>query len=171
MPEQERGSSRGGFQTVSVFVSEIRCVSCRVVLPHCSCEQTLFPDSAGISAAAAASGGAGHDSDEDDDEDEDDEESLPVYAMRVSIAKLMLEVGQPVPAALILERLLLEDDTVPEVWFLIAAAYRDSSRLATARQYLTTLEEVSFTLVSWVDGWHLLKTIPPPSLSEHVQSY
>ena len=67
---------------------------------------------------------------------------MPPYPMRVNIAKLMIEVGQPAAAAIVLERLLLEDDTNTEVWFLIAAAYRDSKRPATARQYLATLQDV-----------------------------
>jgi predicted Zn-dependent protease len=80
--------------------------------------------------------------DSDAEDEEDDATDLPPYAMRVSIAKLMIEVGEPAAAAHVLDRLLFEDDSVPEVWFLIAAAYRDSRRPATARQYLETFCEV-----------------------------
>jgi hypothetical protein len=71
-----------------------------------------------------------------------DEDSLPPYPLRLSIAKVLIEVGLLKGAIRVLERLLLEDDTVSEVWFLLSAAYRDTKRPGTARQYLVTFVEV-----------------------------
>jgi tetratricopeptide (TPR) repeat protein len=86
--------------------------------------------------------GAADDSEDEENEGDGLDESLPEYGLRVSAAKLMMEVGQPAAAAIVLERCLLEDDGNSEVWFLIAAAYRDSKRPALARQYLNQLLEV-----------------------------
>jgi hypothetical protein len=58
------------------------------------------------------------------------------------VAKVLIEVGMLKGAIRVLERLLLEDDTVSEVWFLLSATYRDTKRPATARQYLVTFLEV-----------------------------
>lgn len=71
-----------------------------------------------------------------------DDDSLPPYTLRLSVAKVLIEVGMLKGAIRVLERLLLEDDTVSEVWFLLSAAYRDTKRPATARQYLVTFLEV-----------------------------
>ncbi len=76
-----------------------------------------------------------------------DDENLPPYPLRLAVAKLLIEVSLRKPAIAILERLLLEDDTVPEVWFLVSACYRDTRRPATAKQYLTALLEVRWCCV------------------------
>lgn len=57
--------------------------------------------------------------DEDDDGDDDDEEAaVPDFATRVSLARLLMEVGMEEEALGVVERLVLEDDGSVEAWYL-----------------------------------------------------
>ncbi len=71
-----------------------------------------------------------------------DDDNLPSYPVRLALAKLCIEVERLKDAITVLDRLLFEDDTNTEVWFLIAACFRDTGRPATARKYLATLLQV-----------------------------
>ena len=84
---------------------------------------------------------AGNDNDGDDDDDEaedidvDDEERTPSYEFRFETAKLLLELDTTTEAAAeILEGLLEENDMVPDVWLLLAVAYRAGGESASARE-------------------------------------
>ncbi|CAD6587989.1 MAG: hypothetical protein ASARMPREDX12_003071 [Alectoria sarmentosa] len=57
---------------------------------------------------------------DDDDEEEDVEEegAVPEFATRVSLARLLMEVGMEEEALAVLERLVLEDDGSVEAWYL-----------------------------------------------------
>ncbi|CAK0774421.1 hypothetical protein CVIRNUC_004166 [Coccomyxa viridis] len=59
----------------------------------------------------------------DDSEDEQDDDSMPSYEFRVETAKLLIELDEDNHAAVqVLEMLIAEDDTVPEVWYLLGLA-------------------------------------------------
>jgi kinesin family protein 5 len=65
--------------------------------------------------------------------DEDDEPSLPSYEFRFEAAKLLIELEETMEtAADVLEGLLQENDTVPDVWLLLAVAYRAGGELEAA---------------------------------------
>jgi len=65
--------------------------------------------------------------------DEDDEPSLPSYEFRFEAAKLLIELEETLEtAADVLEGLLQENDTVPDVWLLLAVAYRAGGELEAA---------------------------------------
>jgi kinesin family protein 5 len=65
--------------------------------------------------------------------DEDDEPSLPSYEFRFEAAKLLIELEETMEtAADVLEGLLQENDTVPDVWLLLAVAYRSGGELEAA---------------------------------------
>ena len=51
-----------------------------------------------------------------------DESSPPSYDLRLSAAKLLMEVGQPNEAAELLQGLRLEHDDQLEAWYLLACA-------------------------------------------------
>jgi len=51
------------------------------------------------------------------------EDDWPPYAIRVSIAKVLIEVSQVETATELLEKLTHEDDEDAEVWYLLALAY------------------------------------------------
>lgn len=75
------------------------------------------------------------DDDEDDDESDMDEDDmgLPSYEFRFEAAKLLLELDDTMEiAADVLEGLLQENDTVPDVWLLLAVAYRAGGELEMA---------------------------------------
>ncbi|CAD6590245.1 MAG: hypothetical protein ASARMPRED_004693 [Alectoria sarmentosa] len=56
---------------------------------------------------------------DDEDEDEEEEEgAVPEFATRVSLARLLMEVGMEEEALAVLERLVLEDDGSVEAWYL-----------------------------------------------------
>ena len=81
------------------------------------------------------------DDDDDDDDDEaedidvDDEDRTPSYEFRFETAKLLLELDTTTEAAAeILEGLLEENDMVPDVWLLLAVAYRAGGESASARE-------------------------------------
>lgn len=70
--------------------------------------------------------------DEESDMDED-EMGLPSYEFRFEAAKLLLELDDTMEiAADVLEGLLQENDTVPDVWLLLAVAYRAGGELEMA---------------------------------------
>ena len=62
-------------------------------------------------------GGLGHE-DDDDDNDDDDGAAVPDFATRVSLARLLMEVGMEEEALGVVERLVLEDDGSVEAWYL-----------------------------------------------------
>jgi hypothetical protein len=65
--------------------------------------------------------------------DDDDEPSLPSYEFRFEAAKLLIELEETMEtAADVLEGLLQENDTVPDVWLLLAVAYRAGGELEAA---------------------------------------
>ena len=81
------------------------------------------------------------DSEEEDNEEEDNEEEdneddrRPSYEFRFETAKLLLELDTTTDAAAeILEELLEENDMVPDVWLLLAVAYRAGGQGDSARE-------------------------------------
>lgn len=86
--------------------------------------------------------------DDDDDEEEEDEDGngdekkgermLPSYEFRFETAKLLLELDDSTAtAADILEGLLEENDAVPDVWLLLAVAYKAGGELESAAEAAT----------------------------------
>lgn len=60
---------------------------------------------------------------------------LPSYEFRFETAKLLLELDENTEtAAAVLEGLLEENDTVPDVWLLLAVAYRSGGELEAAAE-------------------------------------
>ena len=76
------------------------------------------------------------DSEEEDSEEEDNEDDRrPSYEFRFETAKLLLELDTTTDAAAeILEELLEENDMVPDVWLLLAVAYRAGGQGDSARE-------------------------------------
>jgi predicted Zn-dependent protease len=74
--------------------------------------------------------------DTDVEEDEDEERGrIPSYEFRFETAKLLLELDSTTEtAAEILEELLEENDSVPDVWLLLAVAYRAGGELESAAE-------------------------------------
>lgn len=61
--------------------------------------------------------------------------TLPSYEFRFETAKLLLELDDSMEtAASVLEGLLEENDTVPDVWLLLAVAYRSGGELEAAAE-------------------------------------
>lgn len=58
----------------------------------------------------------------DVDDDGSGTDFLPVYEFRTSTARLLLEVDMAAEARVVLERLVLEDDEICEVWILLGHA-------------------------------------------------
>lgn len=88
-------------------------------------------------------GGVHGDDDESDDashageeiDEENDPSSQPSYEFRFETAKLLLELDVTTEtAAEILEELLEENDMVPDVWLLLAVAYRAGGDEESARE-------------------------------------
>ena len=88
-------------------------------------------------------GGVHGDGDESDDaphggeeiDEENDPSSQPSYEFRFETAKLLLELDVTTEtAADILEELLEENDMVPDVWLLLAVAYRAGGDEESARE-------------------------------------
>ena len=101
-------------------------------------EEPIKEETAAIAEVTKKSGAEAEDEDEGDeiemDEDED-ELDLPSYEFRYETAKLLLELDETMDvAADILEGLLAENDTVPDVWLLLAVAYRAGGELEAAAQ-------------------------------------
>lgn len=70
-----------------------------------------------------------------EEEDIEDERVLPSYEFRFETAKLLLELDHTTEtAADILEGLLDENDSVPDVWLLLAVAYRAGGELESAAE-------------------------------------
>lgn len=78
------------------------------------------------------------DNEDNDNEEEKDESILPSYEFRFETAKLLLELDDSTAtAADILEGLLEENDTVPDVWLLLAVAYKAGGELESAAEAAT----------------------------------
>ena len=75
------------------------------------------------------------DGEKDVEEDVEDDRVLPSYEFRFETAKLLLELDHTTEtAADILEGLLDENDSVPDVWLLLAVAYRAGGELESAAE-------------------------------------
>lgn len=48
----------------------------------------------------------------------DSEDSVPTFASRINLSKLLIETGEYETALEVLERLQLEDDQLPDLWYL-----------------------------------------------------
>lgn len=72
------------------------------------------------------------------EENDENDDALPSYEFRFETAKLLLELDTTTDtAAEILEELLEENDMVPDVWLLLAVAYRAGGEMASAREAAT----------------------------------
>ena len=100
-------------------------------------------DKAGGETGETGEGGVHGDDDESDDashggeeiDEENDPSSQPSYEFRFETAKLLLELDVTTEtAAEILEELLEENDMVPDVWLLLAVAYRAGGDEESARE-------------------------------------
>lgn len=96
-------------------------------------------DAEGAPEMSAAAGGQ-HSSEEDSVPEEPPE--LPEYEIRMTTAKLLIELGQHNRAVAVLEQLLLDDAEVVEVWYLLAIASQqlfrrsnDEAALMVAAEY------------------------------------
>ena len=70
---------------------------------------------------------------DEEEEDDDDNRSIPSYEFRFEAAKLLIEWEETrATAADVLEMLLQENDTVPDVWLMLAEAYRAGGELEAA---------------------------------------
>ena len=100
-------------------------------------------DGDGKAGGETGEGGVHGDDDESDDaphggeeiDEENDPSSQPSYEFRFETAKLLLELDVTTEAAAeILEELLEENDLVPDVWLLLAVAYRAGGDEESARE-------------------------------------
>lgn len=100
-------------------------------------------DGDGKAGGETGEGGVHGDDDESDDaphggeeiDEENDPSSQPSYEFRFETAKLLLELDVTTEtAAEILEELLEENDMVPDVWLLLAVAYRAGGDEESARE-------------------------------------
>lgn len=77
----------------------------------------------------------GKDNNEEDEEEDDEQGRIPSYEFRFETAKLLLELDSTTEtAAEILEELLEENNSVPDVWLLLAVAYRAGGELESAAE-------------------------------------
>jgi len=74
-----------------------------------------------------------------------DIEGKPSFEFRTSSAKLFLELNEPRTSVDILEDLLLEEDEIAEIWFLLGTAYTFISK-KSARQCLEKAKTLLLTL-------------------------
>jgi tetratricopeptide (TPR) repeat protein len=77
-------------------------------------------------------------------------DELPSYGFRISTAKLFIELQSYPEAIAILDQLLLEDEDVTEVWYLLALAHQMAEdfdncaeTVANALQHVKTCDEMS----------------------------
>jgi len=64
------------------------------------------------------------------------------YELRVKVVKDLLELDGSDHAVDMLERLLEEDDSSPELWYLMAVAYRQQEELDSALDYTTRAQQM-----------------------------
>ncbi|PSC76490.1 putative assembly chaperone of rpl4 [Micractinium conductrix] len=119
---------------------------------------------AAAAAAAAKAEGSGSEEEEEGEEemeleDDSDVEELPSYEFRFETAKLLLELDESVDtASQVLEQLLEENDTDPNVWLLLALCCQGGGDLEGA---LECAEE----------GMKLCKLLQLPSDNEMVTGF
>lgn len=77
-----------------------------------------------------------------------DDVALPSYEFRFECARLLLELDPEAmeTAAAVLEGLLEENDSVPDVWLLLAVAYREGGELESAAEAAVEGAKVARTL-------------------------
>lgn len=80
--------------------------------------------------------------------DEDEDEDLPTFEFRFETAKLLIELDAKTEAATqVLEGLIAEDDTVPDVWYLLGLSlhaggeFEDALTAANEAERLITLRK------------------------------
>jgi tetratricopeptide (TPR) repeat protein len=113
---------------------------------------SVAPSSMKFSAAAAAAVSAAEAAGEDAVSTMDFFSQLPQYDARLHLAKDCMEVELWEPAVTILERLLEEDDSNMEVFYLTGEANLYSGDVETARERLTTADEMLSNAITRVRG-------------------
>eukprot|EP00054_Salpingoeca_dolichothecata_P022394 m.146712 g.146712 ORF g.146712 m.146712 type:complete len:183 (+) comp24326_c0_seq1:160-708(+) len=97
----------------------------------------------------------------DDDDDIDDKEEknsqLPAYEFRINTAKLLVELGELETACEILDRLVIEDDQVLQVWYLLGWVH-----------FLMRESEPAMEALSKTQELYQMNEVDNPDLLQHV---